>query len=236
MGPALTLYLAVVLVAAPLAAWRLAASGVLRNTPREVVYRSGMATSWLLALAGAAVLWFEQGPGPQSVGLASLPGVTGVLWSAGTLAALLAGLGLFSLVQRLLGHVESEDLLHLVPATKRERWLFAGLSLTAGVTEEFVYRGIAMTALADLSWVRGHGGPWLAAGVVAVSFGLGHGYQNALGMARAGVLGFLLAVPFIVTGSLLPGMAAHAALDLTFLARRPLARSRTESAVLPEPS
>jgi membrane protease YdiL (CAAX protease family) len=236
MGTALMLYLFVVLVAAPVVAWRLAASGVLRLTPREVVYRSGMTTSWFLALAGATVLWMEQGPAPGTVGLTWMPAVSGVLWSAGTLAVLLAGMGAFSLLSRLLGQTESPDLLHLIPATRRERWLFAGLSVSAGITEEFIYRGIALAALGDLPWVQGHGGPWLAAAVVAAAFGLGHGYQDAIGMVRAGVLGFLLAVPVLITGSLLPGMAAHAALDLTLLARRPAADRRIARGPLAETS
>ena len=53
------------------------------------------------------------------------------------------------------------------------------------------------------------------------------------GMGR---LGFLLAVPMLLTGSLLPGMAAHAALDLTLLARRPEARGRSARQPLREAS
>jgi membrane protease YdiL (CAAX protease family) len=236
MGPALMLYLATVLIAAPVVSWRLAASGVLRLTPREVVYRSGMATSWFLALAGTAVLWVEQGPAPAEVGFASLPVASGVLWSVGTLAVLLAGMGLFSLLSSLLGHGESADLLHLIPATRRERWLFAGMSVTAGITEEFIYRGIALSSLAGLPWLQAWGGPWLAAAMVAIAFGLGHGYQDAIGMMRAGVLGFLLAVPMLLPGSLLPGRAAHAALDLTLLARRPEAHGRPAREPLREAS
>ena len=124
----------------------------------------------------------------------------------------------------------------LSPATRRERWLFAGLSVTAGITEEFIYRGIALTTLAGWPWLQPWGGPWPAAAVVAAAFGLGHGYQDGLGMMRAGVLGFLLAIPMLLTGSLLPGMAAHAALDLTVLARRPEAHRRKAQEPLREAS
>ena len=110
------------------------------------------------------------------------------------------------------------------------------MSVTAGITEEFIYRGIALSSLAGLPWLQAWGGPWLAAAMVAIAFGLGHGYQDAIGMMRAGVLGFLLAVPMLLTGSLLPGMAAHAALDLTLLARRPEARGRSARQPLREAS
>jgi membrane protease YdiL (CAAX protease family) len=225
-----------VLVAAPVMAWRLAASGLLRMTPRVVVYRGGMTTSWLLALAGAAVLWWEQDTTPAQVGLTGLPPVAGVAWSAGTLAILLAGLGLFGMLLKLLRRGESPDVLHLIPETRSERWLFVGLALTTGVTEEFIYRGIALNSLLRLPGLDGPRGAWLAAGLVALAFGLGHGYQDAVGMIRAGVLGFVLAVPLLLSGSLLPGMAAHAALDLTLLARSPASGWRRGAAAQPDPS
>ncbi|MCZ6747324.1 MAG: CPBP family intramembrane metalloprotease [Acidobacteria bacterium] len=226
-------YTLLVLVAAPVMAWRLAASGLLRKTPRTVVYRGGMTTSWLLALAGAAVLWWEQDTSPAQVGLIGLPPVAGVAWSAGTLAMLLLGLGLFGLLLKLLRRGESPDVLHLIPETRGERWLFVGLALTAGVTEEFIYRGIALTSLMRLPGLDGPWGPWLAAALVALAFGLGHGYQSVMGMLRAGVLGFVLAVPLLLSGSLLPGMAAHAVLDLTLLARSPASGRR--HAATPQP-
>jgi len=224
----------VVLVAAPLMAWRLAASGLVRMTPRPDLYRAGMTTSWLLALAGAAVLWWEQDLSPAKVGLAGLPPVAGVAWSAGTLAVLLLGAGLFSLLHKLLGRGESPDVLHLIPETRGERWLFVGLALTAGITEEFIYRGIALTTLMRLPGLDSPSGPWLAATLVALAFGLGHGYQDGVGMVRAGVLGFVLAVPMLLTGSLLPGMAAHAVIDLTLLARTPPSERRQVAAPQPD--
>jgi len=234
MGVSLLVYLLAVLVAAPVLAWRLAASGILRMTPRAVVYRGGMATSWLLALAGASVLWWEQDTAPADVGLVGLPPVAGVAWSAATLALLLLGLAVSSLLLKLLNRGESPDLLHLIPETRHERWLFTALALTAGVTEEFIYRGIALTALMRLPGLDTPGGPWLAAGLVALAFGLGHGYQDALGMLRAGVLGYILAVPLLLSGSLLPGMAAHAVLDLTVLARSPAHARRRAAAPQPD--
>lgn len=217
MGITLTVYLIVILVVTPLLSWRIAVSGAIRLTPREVVYRSGMTTSWGLALAGTAILWWEQSLTPRQLGLQGLAPLTGVAWSAGTLAALLLGMAVFTLLRRAAGREESPDLLHLIPRTRRERGLFCGLALTAGVTEEFVFRGIALTALVTLPGLDGPNGPWLAASLVAVAFGLGHGYQDVLGMLRAGTMGLVLATPLILTGSLLPGMVAHAAIDMVVL-------------------
>jgi len=217
----LSLYLVLVLVVVPGISWRAAASGLLRRTPRPVLYRAAMGTSWFLALLGAAVLWWDQHLTPTDVGLVGLPLGRGLLHTTGTLAALLAGVAIFGLLRRLLGQAESPELIHLIPRTARERRDFFLLAITAGLTEEIVFRGIAIPALsgllAQLPQMAGGRGPWVAAVLVSISFGLGHGYQEPLGMLRAGVLGLLLAVPFLVTGSLLPGMIAHAVIDLTLL-------------------
>ncbi|MFB6240732.1 MAG: type II CAAX prenyl endopeptidase Rce1 family protein, partial [Gemmatimonadota bacterium] len=45
--------------------------------------------------------------------------------------------------------------------------------------------------------------------VVAVAFGIAHGYQRAVGVVRAGVLGVLLGLPVLFTGSLYPAVVAH---------------------------
>jgi membrane protease YdiL (CAAX protease family) len=220
MEGALIIYLILVLIVAPLVSWRAAASGIIRHAPRPVLYRAAIGTSWFLALLGAAVLWWDQRLAPADVGLVGLSPGRGVLYGTGTLAALLAGAGLFALARRLLGRSESPELLHLIPRTAGERRVFVLLALTAGLTEEFVFRGIAITALSGLlaPVIPGAQAPWAAAALVSVSFGLGHGYQEPLGMVRAGVLGLGLAVPFLLSGSLLPGMFAHAAVDLTLLA------------------
>ncbi len=219
MGVLFIAYLVLVLGVAPLLSWRAAASGMIRLTPRMMVYRSGITTAWLLALTGAAVLWWEQTLAPGDVGLQLLPPVALLGWSAAALLALLICMGLFSLLRHLTGRDESPDLLHLLPQSRQERWLFSALALTAGLTEEFVFRGIAQAGLLRLPGLDEAQAPWLAAAVVALAFGFGHGYQDGLGMLRAGLMGFVLAVPLILTGSLLPGMVAHAALDMTALLR-----------------
>lgn len=222
MGIGLSLYLVLVLVVVPGISWRAAASGLIRSAPRPALYRTAMGTSWILALLGAAVLWWDQHLTPADVGLVGLPPGQGLLHTTGTLAALLAVAAIFGLLRRLLGRSESPELLHLIPRTAQEKRDFFLLALTAGLTEELVFRGIAIPALsgllAQLPQMAGGRGPWVAAILVSISFGLGHGYQEPLGMLRAAVLGLLLAVPFLVTGSLLPGMIAHAIIDLTLLA------------------
>jgi membrane protease YdiL (CAAX protease family) len=104
---------------------------------------------------------------------------------------------------------ESRVLRDLIPETPREKVGFAFLSLTAGITEEFIFRGFLLAALTAVTGSAG-----VAVALSSAVFGILHAYQNPLGAARAGVLGAVLAVPLLATGSLFPSMVAHAAIDV----------------------
>ena len=219
MGLTVAAYLLLVLVVVPVISRRTAAGGLLTTLPRPTLYRSSMATAWTLTLIGAVVLVMAPELTVPKVRLIGLSPV-GFLTHLGiTLAGLAAATLFTALLRKMLRRPESRDVLYLVPRTGHERRLFWGVSVTAGLTEEFVFRGIALTALAGVLPVSDDLAPWAAAAIVAVAFGFGHGYQDGLGMLRAGFLGFLLAVPAILTGSLLPGMAAHTLFDLTLITR-----------------
>ena len=223
MSLLLGLYVVAVLIGAPLVAW--AGSAALPSLPRARLYRAGLASSWMLALIGAAVLWWDGRLRPADVGLVALPPARFVGLSVATTLALLAAAGLIGALLRAAGRGESAGLRHLVPRDPAERRLFILFAITAGITEEFIYRGVALAALMRMPLFSGVAGPWAAAIVVALAFGLGHGYQRPDGMARAALLGLVLAAPVLVGGSLLPGMIAHATLDLSLLlpaARRAL--------------
>jgi membrane protease YdiL (CAAX protease family) len=122
----------------------------------------------------------------------------------------LAAVGIVSRIGRALGARESPLVRLLIPVTREDRWNFVMLSAAAGVFEEFVFRGYLLHGLAE--WT---GMPWVAAAVTAVAFGVGHGYQRALGVVRASVLGFVLAVPVVLTGSLYPAVVAHFWINVT---------------------
>lgn len=214
MGLLVAGYLLMVLVVVPIVSRRTAASGLLTTLPRATLYRASMTTAWTLALIGAVVVTLSPTLTVTSVRLRGLPAGTFFIHLGATLAALTAGMLLIGWLRKSLHRPESRDLLHLLPRTGHERRLFWAVSLTAGITEEFVFRGIALTALASVMPAGGIPGPWVAAAIVSVAFGLGHGYQDSLGMLRAGCLGFLLAVPTLLTGSLLPGIVAHTLIDL----------------------
>jgi membrane protease YdiL (CAAX protease family) len=54
----------------------------------------------------------------------------------------------------------------------------------------------------------------LAVLIGSAVFGWMHAYQQSRGAVRAGVLGAMLAVPAVLSGSVLPSMIAHAAMDI----------------------
>ena len=108
MGMVLILYLVLVLAVAPFIAWRAAASGMIVRTPRMVLYRTAVMTSWLLALLGGAVLWWDQSLAPADVGLTGLHAGRFLVTSTGTLAVLLVTALGMSRVLHLMGSGESK--------------------------------------------------------------------------------------------------------------------------------
>jgi uncharacterized protein len=104
--------------------------------------------------------------------------------------------------------------LALLPRTAGARRLFTVVGVTAGVCEEWLYRGFFLAVVAALA-----GGlqTWLLVVVAAVAFGLAHFYQGAVGILTTGVLGGVMAALYLQTGSLLLPVLLHAAIDLRFL-------------------
>jgi uncharacterized protein len=104
--------------------------------------------------------------------------------------------------------------LAVLPRSRSERHLFALVGVTAGVCEEWLYRGFFLAVVAALA-----GGlqTWLLVVVAAVAFGLAHFYQGAVGILTTGVLGGVMAALYLQTGSLLLPVLLHAAIDLRFL-------------------
>lgn len=100
------------------------------------------------------------------------------------------------------------DLVVFLPHTRRELHNFYGVSITAGIVEEVVYRGFVI-------WYLGQFMPvWGAVVVSSVAFGLGHSYQGASGALRTGLIGLAFGALYVITGSIWLPIIAHALLDL----------------------
>lgn len=104
--------------------------------------------------------------------------------------------------------------LALLPRTGLERRLFAVVGVTAGVCEEWLYRGFFLAVVAALA--PGLPGALLVV-VAAAGFGLAHAYQGVTGVLTTGVLGGVLAAVYLQSGSLLLPVVLHALIDLRFL-------------------
>jgi membrane protease YdiL (CAAX protease family) len=106
-------------------------------------------------------------------------------------------------LRRQLGRVEA-----ILPRNGNELGRFYGLSLTAGIVEEVLWRGF-------LIWYLGQFVPvWAAAAISAVGFGIAHAYQGAANVPRIIVVGALFAGLYLLTGSLWLPMLLHAAVDM----------------------
>ena len=96
-----------------------------------------------------------------------------------------------------------------MPRTRVERFLWAGCSIAAGVSEELTYRGVMFVVL----W-RVSGSPLAAALIGAAVFAFSHFLQGWKSMTI--IFGMALVFQLIawVSGSLYVGMAVHALYDV----------------------
>lgn len=171
---------------------------------REAVYFSSALSIWILAAFAMLAARFSGITRPEL----RLMGVdSGTLLAAAGLTVI-AGLALMA-AGRLLRLKESRLIAFLIPRTGSEKIAFIGLSLSAGVAEELVYRSFLIGAL-----VHAGASLPLAVGASIAAFAAAHSYQGTTGVVRVALLGAVLTVPYLVTGSVYPSMIAHAALDV----------------------
>ena len=206
--------------------------GRLRSDPsaRRSFYRRLLVLEWGLALlvlvvwlgapgvdAGQVGLrWPQQRPGPVT----ALVVVLVLIFVFVSTRALRAGalLDMAEPVRRPGEGRHSEpagqSTLALLPRTSGERRLFTVVGITAGVCEEWLYRGFF---LAVVSALAGGAPAWVLVLIAAVAFGLAHAYQGRSGILTTGLLGGVMAALYLQTGSLLLPVLLHAAIDLRFL-------------------
>jgi membrane protease YdiL (CAAX protease family) len=139
------------------------------------------------------------------------------LWTSAVAVVLLAALHIrqaatLARSTRARAHVRERlaktNLAEILPHTTEEfGWLII-VSLTAGVCEEFLFRGYFIWALAPwLGW-------WGAAALGMPIFGLLHAYQGRSGVVRTAIVGAVMTIVVAITRSLYPAMALHALVDM----------------------
>jgi len=97
----------------------------------------------------------------------------------------------------------------ILPQSTMELLPFLALAITAGLCEEFLYRGFAMAVLTRLGVVA-----WVAVLVSSILFGLAHLYQGRGGLVSTMLVGIVLGIGRVVYGSLVPVIFWHAAVDI----------------------
>ncbi len=183
-------------------------------------YAKALTASWTMALLAVLVsgwreLWYIR----ETVSW--LPHGDGVrAFLIGLLVAMLVGQLIPIVVMRSNEKLQARvrqalsALYFILPVTRKERWWWVAVSLTAGVCEEILYRGFliryfqAAPAYASLTFA-------IVGSIIA--FGIGHSYQGFRGVVATSILGAVFAVIFVMTGSLLVPVLLHAFVDVRIL-------------------
>lgn len=100
------------------------------------------------------------------------------------------------------------DMGHLLPRTRRELHRFYLVGVTAGICEEVLWRGFLLWYLQLLMPM------WAAVLLATLWFGAAHAYQGAEFIPRVTLVGAVLMMLFLLTGSLLIPVIVHIAVDV----------------------
>jgi uncharacterized protein len=178
---------------------------------RLVLYASTIAFQWM---AVAVVAWraWVHGYSAAELGL-TIPDRTRILLAAIVGAAMIATLQWLNLrrvgklplkarerFQAIAERILPQSTLELVP--------YLALAMTAGLCEEFLYRGFAMAVL-----TRAALSVWAVVVLSSALFGLAHLYQGRSGFVATLVVGTVLGIARIAYASLVPVIFWHTALD-----------------------
>lgn len=179
---------------------------------RFKLYRETLVLEWV-AFAVLVCAWYLLGRPMADLGYVA-PGGTG-FWVGAALVTAASAYLLFTWRQSKRMSADEKEtniesfgkLRHFLPHNSQELRLFTGLSVTAGIVEETIYRGFA------LWYLFMYMPAWAAVLVSAIAFGLGHSYQGAGGVARVTVIGLVFGALYIFTGSIWVPIIGHILLD-----------------------
>jgi CAAX protease family protein len=179
---------------------------------RIVLYASTIAFQWLIVAVVAWRAWVH-GYTAVELGLTTHEGARLVI---GSIVGTLTIATLHWLNLRRVGRMPPNSrgamqaiAERILPQSMMELLPFLALAVTAGLCEEFLYRGFAMAVL-----TRWGAAAWLAVMASSVLFGLAHLYQGRGGLVSTMVVGIVLGIGRVVYGSLVPVIFWHAAVDV----------------------
>ena len=186
------------------------------TSDRLSLYGTTIAFQWLLV---AIVIWraLSRGLRLEELGLTTSDPWR-IIWITVTLTVLLCSGQLASLRRILrMPYRERGSLFHItekiMPRTTTETLLFAALACTAGLSEEFLYRGFVFAVFARMLASL----PFsilIAAVLSSIWFAVAHLYQGRRGIATTFVVGIVFCAVRVWSGSLVPSIAAHIGVDL----------------------
>jgi len=181
-------------------------------TERVALYASTIAFQWLAAGVAGWRAWArgltarELGLAIQGTGRTVLVAIAGAVLLASLQWLNLRRIGRSSGKGRALMEALAKRLL---PQSKIELLPYFALAATAGLCEEFLYRGFAMAAL-----VRAGLATWVVVLVSSILFSLAHLYQGPGGLAGTLVIGTVFGIARIEYDGLTAVMVWHAAIDV----------------------
>jgi membrane protease YdiL (CAAX protease family) len=97
----------------------------------------------------------------------------------------------------------------LLPRHGIDILLWIGVSVSAGICEELVFRGYFQKQFEAFTGSR-----WIALSMQAALFGIAHGYQGMEACCRIAAYGAMFGLLALWRGSLRPGMIAHSGTDI----------------------
>ncbi len=179
-------------------------------------YTNNIVIGWLSVALVLAVLVTSPGLSVEQLGLA-LP--------SGEFAWLAVGGAGWFVVTAVIGRVRTmrryargtlvrapRSIAALLPRTATQRRFAIGVAVTAGISEELMFRGLLITAGVGIA------GLYIVWSIVlaAVLFAVVHLYQGPSFILPA-LIGLSFTVLYVISGSLLPGIIAHIAMDVAAL-------------------
>lgn len=213
---------------------KLLANPGLSSNDRLSLYVSTIISEWAIV---AIIAWRALARGMT---LAQLGLNIGPLWRTAILAAALtlalcasqwASLNSLARIPSARGTFMYRFMDKIMPRNSIESLTFAALACTAGLAEEFIYRGFVFAVFVGLSSrSRFYSSAGIAALVSSVFFAVAHLYQGRRGIITTFIVGLIFCGVRIWAGNLLPSSIAHIGTDLVAGLFGPhLLRSRFDS-------
>ena len=172
-------------------------------------YAVTIAWEWILAVLAWWGLWMRRTPLREVLGLRRTGikewardfGIALLFWIMAMLllAAIATVLRLLHLIQ------PQKAVIALAPQSILQVVVWIALCVTAGIVEEFVFRGYLLQQFSSL-----RGNVWIGVAASSLLFGAAHGYEGIGGVIAITAYGAMFCVLAIRRQSLRAGMMAHA--------------------------